>query len=119
MRLFGAVPTHFVFGNCDRDRAALRAAMAEAGATLHEPFGSLELGGRQIAWTHGDVPSLARDVIASAHFDFVFYGHTHWAEEHREGPTRVVNPGALHRADVKSFAVLDPSSGELETVRLG
>ena len=45
-------------------------------------------------------------------FDFLFYGHTHVAEEHRTGPTRVINPGALHRARVKSVLVLDLPSGE-------
>jgi hypothetical protein len=29
---------------------------------------------------------------------------------------RIVNPGALHRARVKSFVILDSKSGELKTV---
>ena len=42
--------THFVFGNCDTERASLRQAMYGIGATLHEPFGQLELDGVKLAF---------------------------------------------------------------------
>jgi putative phosphoesterase len=116
VRLFDGFTTHFVFGNCDSDRAELRQAMHETGAVLHDPFGSLELARRKIAWLHGDDVRLFRDVEHSGHFDYLFYGHSHHAEQHRTGPTLVVNPGALHRARVKTFVVLDLLSGELESV---
>lgn len=118
VRMFGGFPTHFVFGNCDDDRAALALAMKEVGATLHEPFGSLTLGRFEVAWLHGDDQRMFRDVERSGHFDFLFYGHTHVASERTSGRTRVINPGALHRAKVKSFAVLDADSGEIERVML-
>ncbi len=115
---FQGLTTHFVFGNCDTDRTELRQVIAEMGATLHEPFGNLELAGRKIAWIHGDDKRLFQDVEHSGHFDFLFYGHTHQAEQHRTGPTLVVNPGALHRARTKTFVVLDLTSGELESVQM-
>jgi putative phosphoesterase len=118
VNLFLGFATHFVFGNCDSDRDELRRAMQEIGATLHEPFGSLEIEGRKIAWLHGDDHRLFRDVEQSAHFDYLFYGHTHRAEQHASGPTLVVNPGALHRARPKSFVFLDLPSGRLESVQL-
>jgi putative phosphoesterase len=114
--LFGGFTTHFVFGNCDGDKAALRAAMADIGATLHEHFGSVEMEGVKLAFLHGDEQRLFRDVERSGHYDFLFYGHTHQAEEHRTGPTRVINPGALHRARPKTFVVLDLGSREVEPV---
>src|ERR671935_1129587 len=77
VRLFQGLPTHFVYGNCDWDRDELRAAIQETGAMLHEPFGSLELGGRKIAWTHGDDKRLFRNLENSGLYDFLFYGHTH------------------------------------------
>jgi putative phosphoesterase len=116
VRLFQGFTTHFVFGNCDWDRAGLREAMRETGATLHEPFGDLELAGCKIAWMHGDDKRLFHEVEQSGHFDFLFYGHTHQAEQHRSGTTQIVNPGALHRARPKTFLVLDVSTGELESV---
>ncbi|HTU23604.1 MAG TPA: metallophosphoesterase family protein [Gemmataceae bacterium] len=117
--LFRGFTTHFVFGNCDIDQAALRAAMADIGATLHDHFGSVELDGVKLAFTHGDNKSLMRDVERSGYYDFLFYGHTHQAEEHQSGSTRIINPGALHRARPKSFLVLDLASREVESVTVG
>jgi uncharacterized protein len=114
--LFRDFTMHFVFGNCDTDHAALRRAMADIDATLHEHFGSVELEGVKLAFTHGDDKVLMRDVERSGYYDFLFYGHTHQAEEHRSGPTRVINPGALHRARPKSFLVLDLKNQVVELV---
>jgi putative phosphoesterase len=114
--LFEDLTTHFVFGNCDTERASLRQAIYGSGASLQEPFGNLELDGHKIAWIHGDDKRLLEDIENSGHFEFLFYGHSHHAEQHRTGPTLVVNPGALHRARPKTFVVLDLESGELESV---
>lgn len=116
VRLFAELPTHFVFGNCDDARDRLRTVMGECGATIQEPFGHVEFEGVKIAFIHGDDKHLLRDVEHSGHFDFLFYGHTHQAETHRTGPTRVINPGALHRARPKTFVVLDLPGGEMTSV---
>jgi putative phosphoesterase len=108
--------THFVFGNCDTDRASLRQSIRGIGATLHEPYGCLELGGAKIAFVHGDIKRLMDDIEHGGTFDYVFYGHTHHAAEHRTGPTRVINPGALQRARVKTFVVLDLETSDVESV---
>jgi putative phosphoesterase len=118
IRPFGGIPTHFVFGNCDTDRKGLRQAIGAGHGKLHEPFGSLELAGRKIAWLHGDDSHLFRDVENSAYFDYLFYGHTHHAKQHRSGPTLVVNPGALHRARVKTFVLLNLDDGKLQSVAI-
>ena len=116
VRLFHGLETHFVFGNCDHDRVKLERAMAECGATSHGSWGHLELEGRKIAWTHGDDQSLFQELRRSGEFDFLFYGHTHEAKQTERGRTRVVNPGALHRARIKTFIVLDLQTGELESL---
>src|SRR5262245_23363264 len=90
--------THFVLGNCDMDPSSLRQACRATGATLHEPYGSLELAGVRIAFLHGDNRRLLDEVEHSGRYDYLFYGHTHQPREHRTGRTRVINPGALHRA---------------------
>jgi putative phosphoesterase len=113
--LFEGLTTHFVFGNCDTERASLRQAIFAIGATLHEPFGHLELEGREIAWVHGDDKRLLQD-LENSEFDYLFYGHTHHAEQHRTGPTLVVNPGALQRARPMTFVVLDLQTDACETV---
>lgn len=114
--LFAGLTAHFVFGNCDWDQHALRRAMAKIGATIHEPFGHVELEGINIAFLHGHEPGLMRDVENSGHFDFLFYGHTHEAKEHVIGPTRVINPGALHRARPKTLVLLDLATRQVESL---
>jgi putative phosphoesterase len=118
VRLFAGLPAHFVFGNCDTQRDVLGRAIADVGATLHEPFGNLELAGVKLAFLHGDDKTLHRDVEQSDYFDYLFYGHSHRAEQHRSGRTRVINPGALHRARPKTFVLLDLASGALEEISL-
>jgi predicted phosphodiesterase len=116
--LFAGWDAHFVLGNCDFDRDRLAEAMAAVGATLHEGFGNLELAGAKVAFLHGHESRTTRDVEHSGHYDYLFYGHTHVAAEHRTGPTRVINPGALHRARPRSCALLDLATGELERVEV-
>ena len=116
VRAFAGWPMHFVYGNCDWDRVGLRRAIDEIGATLHDPFGHLELAGKQIAWLHGDKPGLMQDLERSEHYDYLFYGHTHVAEQHLSGTTLVVNPGALFRARQKTCLILDLPGGGMETV---
>ena len=113
---FAGLETHFVFGNCDAERVALRRTIKRAGQTLHEPFGHLEIEGKRLAFLHGDDTKLMRDVENSGHFDYLFYGHTHVADERQNGPTRVINPGALHRAKPKTFLLLETTTGATESV---
>jgi putative phosphoesterase len=118
VQLFRGFTTHFVFGNCDCDKPALRQAIAEMGAILHEPFGQLELNGIKIAWTHGDDKRLLRDLEENGRYHFVFYGHSHQAEQHQSGATVVANPGALHRARPKTFLILDLASRKLTAMEV-
>jgi putative phosphoesterase len=115
VRLFPA-NTHFVFGNCDHDKPGIRRAVADIGATLHEPLGRLVLGKRSLAFLHGDDQRLLEMTIASGSFHYVFHGHTHQQRDERVGKTRVINPGALHRARPKTFMVLDVGSGEAASI---
>src|SRR5262245_39150419 len=110
--------THFVFGNCDVERHSIRQAAYGIGATLHEPFGNLMLADKMIAFVHSDDKRLFQQLEASGKYDYLFYGHTHVAEQHQTGPTRVINPGALHRARPKTFVILDLATGEAESIEI-
>src|SRR3954447_12090862 len=79
--LFEGFEAHFVFGNCDSEREALGLAVADIDATLHGDWGHLERAGVKIAFTHGDDRRLLRDLEHSGAFAYLFYGHTHQAEE--------------------------------------
>jgi putative phosphoesterase len=118
VRAFDGWSMDFVFGNCDWRTDALRLAVAEIGGRLHEPFGELEIADQKIAWVHGHISALKQELETSGRYDYLFYGHTHCAELHLNGCTRIINPGALHRVQVKSCLVVDLASGELESVTL-
>lgn len=108
-KLLAAWPTHFVFGNCDTqfDQKEIRAAIAAAGLFCHGRFGDLELGGRKVALLHSDDARRFQQTITSGEYDLVCYGHTHEAEQHREGKSLILNPGALYRANPPSLATVD------------
>lgn len=116
VRLFKAVTTHFVFGNWDKDRAKLAAAIKEVGGTHHDSFGAIELAGKRLAWVHSHERHQLRQLEHSDFFDYVFYGHTHVREQHRTGKTLVANPGALFRANPKTCIVLDVKTGEIKPI---
>ncbi len=105
--LFHRWPTHFVFGNVDVPAAPLRVAIKRAGQSCHERFGTIELAGRRIAFLHGDDAAMLDNAIRDGGYDLVCYGHTHVAEQHQEGQTLVVNPGALFRAPRHTLAIVE------------
>src|SRR5262249_28725815 len=113
--LFQGFTAHFTFGNCDHDRAELRQAIYGIGATLHEDWGYIDVNGVKLAFTHGDDQRLLHELERSGAFDYLFHGHTHHAVDNRKGSTRIINPGALHRARLKTFVVLDLASGKTES----
>jgi putative phosphoesterase len=114
--LLTAWPTHFVFGNCDHQRAELSAAIEQAGLTCHGRLGDLELGGRRIALIHSDDAAQFRRICTCGEYDLVCYGHTHVAKQHHEGQTLVLNPGALHRANPHTIAVVNLDTMEATIV---
>ncbi len=105
--LFAAWPAHFVFGNVDHNEAELAQAIDAAGQVCHARFGSLELAGRNVAFLHSDDRELFEETVNSGRWDLVCYGHTHVAEQHLVGKTRVLNPGALYRATPHTLAIVE------------
>jgi putative phosphoesterase len=116
VRVFKPVPTHFVFGNWDKDKAKLTAAIKEVGGTHYDSFGFLTIAEKRIAWVHSHERHQLRQLENADYFDYVFYGHTHVREQHRTGRTLVANPGALFRANPKTCIVLDLSTGEIKPI---
>lgn len=106
VRVCGVLPSYYVFGNNDFDLDGLRRAMAAVGGVCLDRGAEVTLAQRRIAVTHGDS---AREVrrLSAAGPDYLLFGHTHVPADDREGPTRWINPGALHRADSWTVALLD------------
>ena len=112
------LPAWFVFGNHDADRVPelLRAA-AEYGPDCLEWGGVIELAGQLVAVTHGHLATDVRRVLAQRP-DYLLSGHSHAASDRIEGTVRRINPGALHRAEEYSVALLDLTSGELRFIKV-
>jgi putative phosphoesterase len=117
-KLLANWPAHFVFGNCDGDRDELRAAIERQGMACYGRFGNLELAGRRIALLHSDDATLFRQVTTGSQYDLVCYGHTHHAEQRRDGKTLILNPGALYRATPHSLAIVDLAKMDATIVTL-
>jgi putative phosphoesterase len=116
--MFADLPTTFVFGNVDSDFEGICQAIEQSGNRCCGRLCDVEVAGRKIAMQHGDDARSLRSLELSGRYDFLFYGHTHVAEQHSTGPTLVVNPGALHRARTKSLALIDLGAKSCEIVPL-
>ncbi|CAN5600344.1 metallophosphoesterase [soil metagenome] len=101
-----SIPSYFVFGNCDHDHQTLRRVIEKTGGNCLGRAGSVSLGGRRIAVTHGHLTDEV-ERLARAEPDYLLFGHTHRASDLRDGPTRFINPGALDRVRQCTVALLD------------
>jgi len=107
-------PLYFAFGNHDADSVpALRQAAADYGAVCLGWGGVVELGGRRVGVAHGHMTVDVRRVLADRP-DYLLSGHSHSPSDVQDGEVRRINPGALHRADEFTVAILDLASGELK-----
>ena len=107
------VPAAFVFGNTDWDRATLSRYAQRLGVRCYGAFADLDLGGRRVAVIHGDDFRLKQRLLAEQGHDYLLQGHTHVRADERVGKTRLINPGALHRAKEKTVALLDTATDRL------
>ena len=100
------LPVYMVFGNTDWEAAALGRYAQGLGMQVYTPAGRLEIAGKTLAFTHGHV-SQAMNAALADQVDYLLHGHTHLAADHRQAATRVINPGALTRANPLSVATLN------------
>ncbi|MFM9181050.1 MAG: metallophosphoesterase family protein, partial [Phycisphaerales bacterium] len=108
---------HLVWGNCDWNRGTLERYARDLGIAVHGDAGELEIDGSRVAFTHGHEPVPMRDAVATG-AAYLVHGHTHERRDERRGGTRIVNPGALHRAPTFTVAVLVPAEDRLEFVEV-
>jgi uncharacterized protein len=113
------LPCYFVFGNNDVYRGdEIQAAINQAdGAVSLGWGGEVELAGKRIAVTHGHLIKEYRRLLAT-NPDYLFTGHSHVAADHREGVTRFINPGALHRAQEFTVALLNLANDNLKFLQV-
>jgi hypothetical protein len=101
-----------VFGNCDYEADRLTRYAELVGVTVDHPMGRLQVDSQTIAFTHGHVPRLLDEAIRDG-VDYLLHGHTHQLRDERIQRTRVINPGALFRANRYTAALLEPETQRL------
>jgi putative phosphoesterase len=111
-------PAMFVFGNNDYDRDELENYAKILGIACGGEHGKLAFGGKLAVVTHGDDHRLLRKLLEQQKIDYLFVGHTHEKLDRREGRVRMINPGALYRAAVKSVALLDTARDQLRFITI-
>lgn len=114
------IESHVVFGNCDWEKVPLQRYAAELGVRVDHPVGRLDLSGGQLVFMHGHDNRAIVEALADQ-VRWLCHGHTHEPRDTRHGPTRLINPGALHRAATHTVALLDTDTDRLTffTVRDG
>ncbi len=106
-------PCTFVWGNMDVPDSALAAYLNTVG--IRPPDGvplRLTFDGKTFAVFHGHEPGFNR-ALATLAVDYILHGHTHVTRDEFRQQTRIINPGALHRARRKTVATLNTATGEL------
>jgi uncharacterized protein len=112
------LPCYFALGNHDADSVpALQEAAAEFGAVCLGWGGVVELGGKRVGVAHGHMTVDVRRVLSEKP-DYLLCGHSHFASDSLIGTVRRINPGALHRVDEFTVAVLEVESGELRILNV-
>ena len=110
-------PSYFVFGNNDDDEQGIREAITAIHGTCLGWGGVISLGGKKIAVTHGDQRrEVAKLVVQKP--DYLLFGHSHVPTDDRDGEIRWINPGALHRAEEWTVALLNLNTDGLEFLKI-
>ena len=107
-------PAMFVLGNNDVDDDELANYAKILGIEYGARNGKLAFGEKLGVVTHGDDHRLVSKLIQQQQIDYLFVGHTHETMDQWRGRVRIINPGALYRAAVKTVALLDTVSDELK-----
>ncbi len=106
------LPVHVVFGNVDYDAEDLGRYARSLGIEVAHPVGTLTFDGRELVFMHGhDGRAMAQALLREV--AWLCSGHTHRPGDVRQGATRLINPGALHRAPQYTVALLDTAGDEL------
>ena len=106
------LPGHVVFGNTDADVAGLSEHARRLGLSVEHPVGRLRFDGVELVFCHGH-EGRPMNAALDEGVAYLCHGHTHRQKDQRQGPTRVINPGALFRARQYSVALLTTETDDL------
>ncbi len=110
------LPSWFVFGNHDSDMVPhLEKSATASGVVCLGWGGTIVLSGRRVGVAHGHLTTDIRRVMQDAP-EFLLSGHSHLPSDSSVGTVRRINPGALHRAELFTVALLELTDGKLEFI---
>lgn len=111
-------PLTFVWGNTDEPSGKLLAYLDGVDITPPETVPArVVLEGKRFAVFHGH--ERAFEHADRLDVDYVLHGHSHERRDERIGRVRFINPGALHRARVRTVATLDTATDQLVFHEIG
>jgi uncharacterized protein len=114
VEVISGLPSWFVFGNHDSDSVpALRETAAICGVGCLGWGGISELAGFKVGVVHGHMTTDLRRVLAEKP-RFLLSGHSHIASSGQENGVLRINPGALHRPEIYTVAILDLLTSSVE-----
>jgi hypothetical protein len=108
------IPVTCVYGNVDGHGNDIMSYWPHV--QIMGRFAELELDEKRIAVIHGDDFRRLDAAITSGRYDFIFTGHTHERSDDLHNRTRVINPGAIHRAREPGCATLNLITGWLDFI---
>ena len=116
--LLMGTPASFVWGNCDYDTHSLKRHSQAIGIQCFGAIGRITFDGKIISFMHGDDYRMFNKLIEAQECDLLLHGHTHCRRADDFGKVRVVNPGALHRAQPKTVALIESSTRNVQFIEV-
>jgi uncharacterized protein len=101
------IESAFVWGDTDKDRMGLLRHAQRIGVACYGVLADIELDGKRIAVLHGDDKKLLQRLISEQQHDFIIWGHGAEGEDRTVGKTRIIHPGSLFGAKIRTLAVID------------
>lgn len=106
-------PCTFVWGNCDCPSDGLIGYLRSVDLPPPSDIPAVvTLDRKRFAVFHGHESQFATDLLR-LDVDYVCHGHTHVRRDERVRGKRIINPGALYRANPRTVATLDTQADEL------
>lgn len=105
------LPVTAVPGNVDEWEPDLMLYAKKLGIPLPR-LQRLELDGKNLAVHHGHDPKIMETLVADPDLDLLFTGHTHVAKDEIHEGVRIINPGAVYRANPPGVSTFDTVTGK-------
>ncbi|MDH5718358.1 MAG: YfcE family phosphodiesterase [Spirochaetia bacterium] len=115
---FEGFKLYLAIGNCDLYGQSSELFFVRNGQPKPRGEHILNIEGKKIFLTHGDSTLSIQRAIECEEYDYIIKGHTHFVENYKKNGTRILNPGAVSRADICSVGILHPYLDKWEIINL-